>query len=393
MARFTILPKWVDELVKQYTPKHRRLVSWLIFALLMTSGFLILRPAFAGVEEFFGYPEGTKNLYLYVLSGVSARSMLSICFGKDTIDTVNSMTAINAVMNFAAALGLIFVMVHVVMAIIDYSQHGEMTIERLYKLILTFALPVFLIINVNMLNKAIQGAGLIIKDKVVSVITEGGEEITEEEKDEWEKSSNNPLGLVLQLEKKTLDQLSPEDRLIIQDVYINGVYHHIQNVISGSKEETDETPMTKDEELELMFKSGQGGTSSSKIVDLTLNFILKIIIICIDIGIRMGIMIACYGALGRFVVYQAFLPFGIADIGKEGVRSNGMRMIKLYFSIYLEIAMYYLVMVVGWRIFDALILKQSTVAGIVVCYIGAGAGIRALMRGARTLTERILNVR
>ncbi len=398
-----ILPDWADSLVKQNTrPGYtRKLATVMIFMTLIGLFFLVM-PAFAGIGSFFGYPDGMKKIYTHVLTGVSVRRTVSMCFGKEVLEKINGLTAIIAIRNVVAGIGIALVLVHVVMAIMEASEYGELTIERLYRLLLTFALPILLIINIGSLSDAIQKGGLLLKDTIIETLADDTKEValTEDQQIDWDYSNT---GIISEGEGTAV-----EDYAIATDVYKNGVFDHVKGIVDPEAETEDDdkgedvstliglmSPMPDPEDVanaESALKN-LSSDSTNSVMEKVLEFVCIVIIICIDLGLRISIMISCYGALGRMIIYQAFLPIGIADIGKEGFRSNGMRVIKLYIAVFIEIGMYYFLIFAGWKIFDILALRQTTVAGLVICFVGAGSGIRAMMSSSKNVTERILNIR
>ena len=439
----TLLPKRTEELVKTYIPEKRRNLARILMFGLFLCMLAAFRPAFAGVGTFFGYISDDRDeIYAEILSGEAAHDTLDMCFSEEVITEVNSMEAVSKLMKFTAAIGIILIMIHVTLSIIDALQNGFMTSEKLTGLLITFALPALLIINFSSLSDKISTAGTATKDGIVKNLEEedNGLTYTQQDVDEMVqdyeeaykelKSEMDNYKQQHQDESETSTKIAQKINTEIEEGkrfydglketapgYLgqNKVYVHVHRITKGENlfsyknkglisrwKKTMQTSADEDwsigeTTIEIFkdigkFLGGSIGTGANKLFNSMGDFVLCLLLICTDIGIRIGIMIACYGVLGRLIIYKIFLPMSIADIGKEGTRSNGMRMIKLYFAVYLEIGMYYLINVVGWKIFGILVLQQETVAGLIVCFIGAGAGIRALMKGAKHISERIVGV-
>ena len=121
--------------------------------------------------------------------------------------------------------------------------------------------------------------------------------------------------------------------------------------------------------------------------------LIIIAMIIMDIAIRFSIMVACFGIYGRLIIYQAFLPIGISDVSGEGSRSTGMRIIKLFFGLYIEILMFYVINSTFWVIFNNMLARTVTFAEMITCFLACGAGIRASFKSARGLTETVLGVK
>ena len=339
--------------------KKIRLFMKLTLLVFFAGLIFMFTPVYAGIGSFFGYSDSTGELFTQILTGKSARTTISMCFGTQVMEEVSSLTVIQNIMNFTTALGIIFILVHVVLSLIETAQRGTLTHEYLTKALITFAVPAFLITNCNMLVNSIQQAGLFAKDTII-------------------KASYN----VSDADYESLGPEALEERAADQDLNDSGVYDHVSGLMGFNDDET-------------LWGALQNGISEAfhHAIGAAGLFVLQLFLICVDIGVRISIMVACYGALGRLLIYQAFLPMGISDIGKEGIRSNGMKNIKRYFAVYLEIAMFYLMNYVGWKVFDILVLQQTTVAGVIICFIAAGAGIRALMSSAKNVSLRLLNAR
>lgn len=360
MKKLTILPERMEQLINDnVSNKKMRLFIKLTMLAFFTGLIFVFSPAYAGIGSFFGYSDNTGELFTQILTGKSARTTIAMCFGTKTMNGVTSLSFIQNIMNFTAGLGIVFILVHVILGMVEAAQRGTLTNEYLTKAIITFVLPVFLILNINSLVNAIQQGGLYAKDTILMATYDVSET-------EYES-----LGV------ETLEDIAAE-----KEIDESGIYEHVSNIMGYDDDET-------------FWGALQNGISDAfhHAIGAAGMFVLQLFLMCVDIGVRIGIMVACYGALGRLIIYQAFLPMGISDIGKEGLRSNGMKNIKRYFAVYLEIAMFYLLNHIGWKVFDILAMQQGKVAGIIICFIAAGAGVRALMSSARTLSERLLNAR
>lgn len=424
-SKFTILPKRLDQMVKQNieSKKIQNVATGFLFAAFLCL-LIMFTPVFASLGSFFGYPDSTIGVYSEILSGKSAMTTLDQVFSAGVFNSIQSMPVLNSIIHAASILGIAFVMLYVGLGIIEAVQHGQMTNERLAALLITFAIPAFFIINFNMLKNVVTTAGTATKDSVVQAVKSS---------DDYYKDDTVPL----------LSDYLPSGDYSITDMIEalsawgeefakrNEVRIHVVNVVSGMKifdfkakslgdrwsDVTDEAIQRWDEIADSgdawyekaadgianIGKTAWGYASSifssagdkiaealNELMQKISDFILTFILICVDIGVRLGIMLSCYGVIGRMVIYQCFLPMSIADVGREGARSNGMRMIKLYFATFLEIGLFYLINLLGWKIFSILILQQETVVGLIVCFIGAGAGIRALMKGAKDVSERLV---
>ena len=191
-----------------------------------------------------------------------------------------------------------------------------------------------------------------------------------------------------------------------------GVYRHVLDIVVGNNAPSDSWGDAYVRNIKDTWNYGLNNTedfgdaalNALKVVTSPLTslftasaskiegIILELIIIFTDIGIRIAIMVACFGILGRLVLYKAFLPLGIADIATEGARSNGMRIIKLYFAVYLEIGLFFVINTIGWKIFGFLVMTTDSVSSLIICFIAAGAGIRGMLKSCKGFSERILGV-
>ncbi len=354
----TILPKKLNQMVEDNFPERKKqtVIKGLIFFIFIGL-LLVLRPAFAGVGTFFGYKDDLVETYVMILSGESVRRTLGLCFGAGSVETIGSWTIVTNTLTVTASIGAALVFLHVLLAMIDEGRRGALTQEGLYRMLLTFVIPMALIANITAITNAIQGTGILMKDTIIRKAYN----ITVEE---YEGSDTETL----------------EDKAIQKEINNSGVAQHIRDIFDPESAMINN--MTTEDEESMVNTA----------YNTALNFLLVCIIAFVDIGVRIGILVSCFSVLARLVIYQAMLPVSIADIGKDGARSNGARTIKRFLATYLEIAMFYIINIVGWKIADLVILKQDKVAWLVICFIGAGIGIRALMRSSRMVSERILGV-
>ncbi len=441
MHKFKVLPDWADHIVKTHTrPGKARKAATLMVFLALIGVFCMFIPAFAGVGSFFGYgDDSVEGVYSEILNGESARKTLKMCLGTDVMKEVNGMKSLDMILKFTSLLGLGFVLIYVTAEILDTVQKGLMTGDKLASILITFALPALIIVNISNVTKGIQTAGTATMEAIVSTLEDVNDigTVTQEEID-FENRKYQFMKNVVENQKRHEGDNVSEEVLYVEknvDKWIENnnkslgkprLRRHVESVVNGTNliNETDiskiqdeyaekEAENTQgiedaDDPLEATWEGmkllgnrfkygwriikGKVKNKTAEMIDAAADFVLELILIFIDMGIRISIMIASFGVLGRLIIYKAFLPISIADIGKEGSRSNGMRVVKLYFAVYIEIAMFYILNLAGWKIFDILVMKQETVAGLIICFVGAGAGIRTLMKSSKTLTERIIGV-
>ena len=429
-GKFTILPRRLDQMVKQNIESKKMQVLMTGFLFTMFLCLLVMfTPVFASLGSFFGYPDSTIGTYTEILSGHSAMHTLDQVFSQDVFNEINNMPLLGGIIQVTSILGIAFILLYVGLGIIEAAQHGTLTNEKMIGLLVTFAIPAFLIINFNMLKDTIVKTGTIAKDSIVEEVKASDDYL-----DEWTVPDiNDYIHTPVTDITEFMNGLSSYLQAVIEAA--PKVPLHVTNVVSGLTifnvedksfgenlvDRWDQVTQDCNNRWDEIRDSDQpwygklweglcnigstawgyvssiGGAIGDEIGELLnklfqeiADFILMLILICVDIGVRLGIMLSCYGVIGRMVIYQCFLPMSIADIGREGARSNGMRIIKLYFGVFLEIGMFYLINYIGWKVFSILVLQQETVAGLIVCFIGAGAGIRALMKSAKSISERLV---
>ena len=356
----TLLPRKLNLLIETNIEgkKRQTAIRLLVFGMFLAM-IMVAVPAFAGIDnvgEFFGYKNNIVDTYVMILSGESARRTLGICLGNTLTDGSTFADIITNTLTVTAALGIILVTVHIVMTIIDESRKGNMTQDALFHILLTFLLPVLLIQNINLVTNALQGTGILMKDAIVR-------ETYGVSREEYDAAADGTL----------------EEAAIRKELEETKVYEHVKKVLGYNEDGEMEDEVAGEKKSALSNIFGRAG-----------NVLLVCIIAFIDIGIRISIFVACFGVIARLIIYQAMLPISISDIGKDGVRSNGMRTIKRYLGTYLEIAMFYIINIVGWKICDLILLKQEKLAWLIICFVGAGFGIRAMMGSCRYITERIM---
>ncbi len=540
----TILPKNIENYIRKSFPDKRMqtAVIWIMFSAFIGLLFIV-RPAFASVSSFLGYPESTKETYTYILSGISARRTLDMCFSQENIDAVSKVGVVQNVLWLASIVGIVMIFVNVLAKVMEMITQANMTTDRLMGLLGGMIIPIILIININMIIDGVNAAGAFAKDELEKYSTTAEEtanpykdkplptagsygdylkqfggidenilidietfddflyylintvdgsaqsyqKAMEVYKDMEEAAKKNPFlanlyksqtdptyyymetGLNIleengfnktaylkDLETDVYGLVDSYKRVINGDIdgatsimtnidnsavsgwnymlnnmtneeytiyYTEGFYSHIQKIINQ-----DITPeaggfgrgavdgyvgaLEKDAEkirngnaayiLKGLWDATGGGiwnaltggveSTATNLANKAVKLVLELIIIFADIGVRIGIVAACFGVFGRLIIYQMFLPIGIADIATEGIRSNGLRMIKLFFAVYLEMGLFFVVNRLGWFIFKLLTLQVTSTASLLVCFVAGGVGIRAMMKSCKAISERVMGV-
>lgn len=431
--KLTVLPLFAEGLIERYFShkKHQTIIRWALFFTLTALGLTLLLTVtkadgiMAGLAGFFGY-KGTDTATIFgeVLNGSGARGTLGKCFDTEVIHSITTIGIVSAIITVASILGLAMVLLYAGVAIVDMTQNGELTKEHLLKILITFAVPTLLIINYSTVHGWMQELGTTIKDDLIKIVDsqpeDGGilQSYTEYDNPfkQYPESERMVNDMIEQNRQKELNGEAPAT---IADIHIANV---IGQFVVGTDYEDQETKsywqiyaenienhVQAQEEAE-GFWEGVGATLGTALSFVTgfftsgaeemrqffngaVTWLLQFIIIVIDIFIRIGIIVGAFGVLGRLAIYQAFIPLGVADIGKEGTKGNGMKLIKSYVAVYLEIGMLFIINFIGWQIFQLLVLKMTTLAELIVVFIGAGAGIRAMMKGAKSLSASIMGVR
>ncbi len=108
------------------------------------------------------------------------------------------------------------------------------------------------------------------------------------------------------------------------------------------------------------------------------------------------IITSCYALLFEMVIRRMFMPMAIADIVTEGFRSPGIRYIKMYFALYVQLAMYFVIIAVSqevteWAIqnggIGGLANGVNTALGSLGVVICTRTAARALMSAASQLSR------
>ena len=404
MRKMTLLPKKMNDVINTMPEKWMRNTTKAMVFILFLSMLFMMKPVFAGAGSIFGYPDNTTDLYTYILSGSSTSRVLSTYFSTDTFNEVNHLSIISSIMNITAGVGMILVFIKTIRSVLSAGAEGYLTKEYMLKLLLIFVLPTVLIANTSIITDGVRYIGSFMKDTIIEEtygLTE--EEVADAKADgkaveevAGEKTvANEELKAHVRELIGYKDGLEGEERQVVSEVY--GTYAY---GVFGSGPGTrtvfynnGDIDVFRFEDVENPLVSYDADYSWLKTILMdACNFILQLLVIGIDIGICIGIMVACYGVLGRLIIYQSFLPISIADIGEKGIHSNGVKMIKQYIAVYLEIGLFYLINFIGWDVFHILAMKQETLAGLVITFLAGGVGIRTIMRGARDVAERLVGV-
>lgn len=417
-------------------PKLRIISKITVFLTILCMLTIFIKPAYAGLGTLFGYTgDDMPSVMIEICSGTSAAATLDNCFNSTVIEKVNNLSIIDTVTDFTKIIGLSLVLIHVVICIIDAASQGLITQEHLLKLMLAFALPVLFILNYGALSGKLQEFGIFIKDELYGYSkTDSASmgDVMAKDYEEFVQDYQNPFPEDPDAEEMvqgakdhpgSLNATALHTMVIVNHNlgiegedswwghfggYIKDYWENVGDNLNDAADNFLDNPLGS---TWTFLKTGIWDTTVGALWNLVsslfkstadeireliggaVNAVLEIILIIVDIIIRVGIMVCCYGCLGRLVLYQCFLPMGIADIGKEGTRSNGMRMIKSYFAVFLEMGMLFIINLLGWYIFKVLMLRQDSVGGLVVCFIAAGTGIKALMKQAGSLSRNLLGVR
>lgn len=530
----TILPKNIENYIKRSFPDKRmqRVVIWVMF--LGFVGMLwIVTPAFAGVSSFLGYPEDTKETYTYILSGLSAKRTLDMCFSKSNIKHISEIVAIKDVIWLASLIGIVMIFINLLAKVMELMTQATLTTDRLIGLIGGMIIPILLIININLIIQGVNTAGGYVREQLedysldaetttnprdlatmstygdyltqfggidegdlvnivtfddfftylinlvndtdgpfeeseyyklystiqsssdfikstyyaknimtpeqyimqrgLTILRDKGFDVEAYSKDmgmscaeiirtfgDWLRGDNDSLegigshNIYVSSFNYTINNMTNEEYTAY---IVKGLYDHIREVVNGELDPNGtflegygNTVVNGFKDIgnsknlfDGLFKIGKAvfwdttiggviGGTVSKYGNDAIKLVLELIIIFADIGVRIGIMAACFGVFGRLIIYQMFLPVGIADIATEGIRSNGLRMIKLFFAVYIEMGLFYIVNRMGWFIFQLIIGQVNTTASLVVCFVAGGTGIRAMMKSCKGISERVMGV-
>ena len=439
--KWTVLPKQLDRLVKTNieNEKMQKVAIGFLFAtfICLLGTFF---PVFAGtslggsVAGMFGYPDSVYGAYAEILSGRSAAKTINQCFSTEIFAEINGLALIDGIIKLATVMGIAMILLYIGLGIIEAIQQGQMTQEKLLSLMLTFLIPMLFIVNFNAIRDGLTQAGMFAKDQLENVAMDEDSQLQEWDQGKYDTEQAGKLKALFDDDSRSLLE-KMDDIAAWMGAYENGMnktYKHIMYIVYGmnqggedksffdrwgervenSAAEALQNIVDSDNVIEGVWEAAKGAIQTGweaitgwfgslgdtiaeaieKLFESITDFLLELILIAVDIGIRLGIMVSCYGLLGRYIIYQSFLPMSIADIGRDGARSNGMRMVKMYFAVFIEIGMFFLINVIGWKIFELLVMQQSNIAGLIVCYIGAGVGIRAMMKSAKSISERLVGV-
>lgn len=392
LHKITILPRPLEYFIDRHIENKKiRLADKLIILFGLIGVLLIIKPASANILNFFGYNKNMRLTTSMILSGYYSRRTLNLCFSDAIIDSVAGNGLITLISDAMSGIAILIAFIHSIAKMIEYAETGMITSERLASILIQYALPILLILNISMVTDAVKAFGQFALDKgnsAISTYLNGGslddslfspqdyiEDYTETENDDT-GSLNGMFSDLSGIQQAMNGYMGSTGSLALAHIY--EVFNKDALDDSGSKFTLSLTTRIKN-----AIKSAMANV---------VKLIVCLCVIMMDLMLRVSIMVSCYGVYGRLMLYQAFLPMGIADIGSEGTRSNGMRMIKRFFGVYIEILLFFVINQSFWEIFYTLVMSTSTIVAAIICFISLGSGLRASFKSAKTMSEQIVGV-
>lgn len=302
-----------------------------------------------GVWSWFGYPQSRMGTMQKIMEGRTIFETMDKCLGEDAFEFLFQLGIVKSLLAITKIIGVAMVLIHTGMTIHKLSVTDRLDMEEFSRIMITAAVPIVIIINMDLMITGMQNLCLLVKEWFIpEAIKTEMQEIIEPLKD-----PNKPLDSV--------------------GTAVAAILGTIQGSSPGYTPDTEMTAM-----------------------ESILVWIVMLFLCFADMVIRIGIIIASIGIMGRLLLLQAFLPMSIEDIGEDGLRGHGVGMIRQYFATCLEIPVFFLLAHLGWEIFGSLISSPSspgTMGWLLVCLIAVGTGIHTMMTGAQGIMREVTNAR
>ena len=291
----------------RFPSNHKRVWVCICLAMLLTILCFGVVPAFAdgntkGIWKYFGYRETLGECLKEILHGEKLFGTLNECFNGNLAERINEFTLVNVILNLTKIVGLALTLLHVGGNMPKVANEGRMTSDTLCRSILSFVVPVAIILNIENLGNGIAAFGNFIKDMLLSSYS----------------GSETPVGT-----------FGPGGVHGPEADRVDEIINRVANInLAGWIAETNL------------------GAAASWLIE----YIVTMIFVIMDIIMRFGIIIACIGVMGRLLLIRIFLPIGVIDIGDDGWNSGGAKILRQYLATWVEIGAYYLIVYVGWSI-------------------------------------------
>ena len=242
----------------------------------------------------------------------------------------------NAIVGLALAFAIIYGFIHA----FQVFSRGELNLDMGVKIAMTFVLSFLFVLYCNDIANVLDRLGLGIVGAVRNTMYETVETTSDEE--------DSALDSILEIGEDSfkIKQTEYTLRSGIQGIAGATAVHIAANVfkklvssstrllgsLTGQEEQLDAINEKAEDAIDFLDPlSGM----RSVIIGLFLQILNQLLLYAISA--------AAFGLYFSFALRRAFLPFAVAEVTAEGLRSPGIQYIKVYFSLYLEFAYFYII--------------------------------------------------
>ena len=290
-------------------PEKIKSRPWLMAFIAMAAVFFSFRAirAFAAVDyntmrdAVFQFMEGFNKTNFTHMKEAYSSSVRIFAEGRNRYGTGGLSAFIMAIANIIVISGAMW-------GIVQESRKGEVSLDFVYRIVITTTVALFITGNVYKIMDAIHGSGDFVISTVAHYMGEGDE--------------NNALGL------------SGENSEANQ----NGFIDALSTVPGLNGDENGENTLRD------LMDAGEGDVNywamqqAYETLDLMRITVYAPMLVC---------TFMVFMAIFEIRIRQLFSPIAVAWIAFEGGRANGTRFLKKYASCYIKIAFYFVIAAIG----------------------------------------------
>jgi len=289
----------------------------------------------------------------------------------------------NAIVGLALAFSLIYGFIHA----FQIFARGELNLDMGVKIAMTFVLSFLFVIYCNDIANVIDRLGLgivsFVRDQLY--VEEVEEEVnTPEQADAKAKQESDTI---IKIGQAMYSVLNPGKT--IEAHFVVKTANKLLNTLKERFDNTKIDNVTEDVENVIDYADPLTGMRSV-IISLFLQIINQLLLY--------GIAAAAFGLYISFTLRRAFLPVAVAEVTSEGLRSPGVQYIKIYFSLYLEFAYFYIIAATA-NLMETFAYNSvsdsratNTILGVVGALLCIRAAVMASLRKSSDFAKSVVGV-
>ena len=343
--------------------------------------------------------------------------------------------------NIAIMIANMLVLIYIIIAIIKESMRGDPSFDFWFKIFATMILTVFVCVNTIEIIDAIEGIGQSIltqligtgeigdadntiedieKDSITNMLTDAKDD-GEGHKEAASIKDYSTQMLLLPYEllqsngfitEKALDTIKENDtskakyaqytfdyfcitknEKNVKEYFPGYSQSDIETSPTGGNDDVSDTETKESILKDIQNKLGEDAITGTKNEFDTLLFsIFTIIMYIFSLGFIIAIDALLFSIMIQLTIRKILAPIAFASIATEGARSSGVRYIKRFFALYLQVAIIYIFAAIFNSIVMRLIIgigtsEQSGIIKVVMVFGGMAALVAAVSQTGPIATE------